>query len=139
ALDPDNLRRLVAVLREIDAVPESPGGQWTIQPDGERRWVAEDLSAAERIVRADDWQPDPDDITTLDHLFRSRYGNFDVVPEIAGSYEHLMLRAQQMQHAGHTLWVAHIDDLLLTLTVPRRSKDIAGVRALRELQHQRGR
>jgi hypothetical protein len=64
-------------------------------------------TAADRAARAA-WAPDPEDPSSFDHLLWTRYGTLDVVPAIA--------------------------DQLATLTVPRRSKDVERVRALRALE-----
>lgn len=73
----------------------------------------------------------------MDHLFLSRYGNLDVVPEVSGTYDVLQQRAVEMQVYGYTALVAHIDDLLATLTIPRRKKDGPRVQQLRLVQRQR--
>ncbi|HEX8683809.1 MAG TPA: hypothetical protein VF707_15935 [Ardenticatenaceae bacterium] len=138
ALDHENLRRLADVLLEIEAqLEEASAGHWETQPNGEKKWVADDLTPALREARAN-WSPDPTDLTTLDHLFLSRYGNFDVVPEVSGTYEALARRAVTMNAYGHDLLVEHVDDLLATLTVPRRNKDVPRVHHLRDIQRQQG-
>jgi hypothetical protein len=82
--------------------------------------------------------PQANDIATLDQSFHTRYGNFDVVPEVSGTYDALMQRAIRLPAYGQAIWVAHVDDLLATVTVPRRAKDIPRVQALRAIQRQRG-
>lgn len=138
ALGHENLRHLADVLLEIEAQleEEAPAGHWETQPDGEKKWVADELTPELRTARAN-WSPDPHDLTTLDHLFLSRYGNFDVVPEVSGTYDALARRAVTMSAYGHDILVEHVDDLLATLTVPRRDKDIPRVRHLREIQRHR--
>jgi hypothetical protein len=139
ALDYDNLRRLAAALAEMEAgfEPEAGFGHWETRPDGDKTWVEDEATAA-RLAAREDWAPRPDDLATLDHLFLSRYGNFDVVPEVSGSYEALMRRAMPMNAYGHDIWVAHVDDLLATLTVPRRQKDQPRVRQLPAIQRRQG-
>ena len=139
ALDLANLQQLVRLLQGIEASIDGTAGHWEIQADGERKWIAVHLTTEEQAAQAAAWRPHAEDISTLDHLFQTRYGNFDVVPEVSGTYTYLMERAVALQAHGVTLWVAHMDDLLVTLTVPRRQKDQARVQALRALQHQRGR
>jgi hypothetical protein len=39
-----------------------------------------------------------------------------------------------MNVQGYEVWVAHVDELLAALTVPRRKKDVSRVRDLREVQ-----
>ena len=62
---------------------------------------------------------------------RMAAGNFDVVPEVSGTYDALMQRAIRLPAYGQAIWVAHVDDLLATVTVPRRTMDIPRVQALR--------
>lgn len=128
-LEHENLERLVGVLDEVGALPES-FGHWETKPDGERRWIVEDVSP-EALA---DWRPDPTDLRTLDHLFLTRHGNLDIVPDLVGDYAELSVRADRRTAFGQELLVAHVDDLLARLTVPRRAKDIERVRRLREIQ-----
>ncbi len=138
ALDVENLRRLAAVLREIEAGldPDAPFGHWGTSPDGEKRWVVDEPTPALRAERAA-WQPDPADVSSFDCLFTTRYGAFDIVPEVSGTYDHLMKCAVPMLVWGYTIWVVHVDELLAALTIPRRQKDAPRVRALRHLQRAR--
>lgn len=132
ALDPDNLKKLIAILREIEATPEN-FGRWVVKPDGEKKWVEEKFSQE----KLDKWQPDINDITSLDHLFYTKYGDFDVVPELAGEFTSLSQNAMDMELFGCQVWIAHVDELLAKLTLPRREKDIPQVQALREIQRAR--
>lgn len=136
-LDAANLGHLAALLVEIEATPGNPPGAWQVLPDGERRWIAHHPTASAPTA-ASAWHPDPAEIATLDHLFCSRYGNFDIVPDLSGTYETLMLRAVRLEAYGQRLSVAHIDDLLAALTVARRAKDAPRVQQLRALQQLRG-
>jgi len=132
ALDLDNLQRLVAILEEIEATPESLG-HWETKPDGEKKWMEEDVTA-EALAS---WQPDLEDVSTLDHLFFTRWGNLDVVPEIAGDYDVLRQAAVRKNAFGYEVWIAHMDDVLAKLTVPRREKDVTRVQELRRIQRSR--
>jgi hypothetical protein len=132
ALDPDNLHRLVALLEELEATPESLG-HWETQPDGEQKWVEEEVTPQALAS----WQPDVEHVATLDHLFFTRLGNLDVLPEIAGDYEVLRQTAVRQNAFGHQVWTAHVDDVLAKLTVPRREKDVARVQELRRIQRSR--
>lgn len=134
ALDWDNLRRLKRALEHLKAKPSSATGHWTVQPNGEKRWFPDELTVEEAEAFREAWRLEPDDPSTSDHLFTTRYGNLDVVPELAGSYSELRVRAGPMQVFGHEVWVAHPDDLLGTLTIPRRDKDRTRVVQLREVQ-----
>jgi hypothetical protein len=137
-LDGQNLRQLVEVLRVLEAAPSGPPGHWEVQSSGEKRWVI-DEDVAQSTHQSDLWMPDSERLETLDHLFTTRYGNFDIVPDLVGTYHRLMERAERLPAYGQFIWVAHVDDLLATLTVPRRSKDADRVRQLREIQYRRGR
>ena len=82
ALDHENLNRLAAVLREIEAGsdPDAPFGHWETRPDGEHAWVADAPTPALQAQRVS-WSPDPTDVSAFDALFSSRLGNLDIVPE----------------------------------------------------------
>lgn len=140
ALDIANLRRLAAVLGEIEAGldPDAPFGHWDTGPDGEQHWVIDAPTPTLRAARAA-WQPDLADASSFDSLFTSLYGNFDIVPDLSGTYDTLMHRAVPLQAWGYTIWVVHVDDLLASLTIPRRQKDAPRVRALRQIQRARDR
>lgn len=133
ALDHANLGRLAALLREIEAWPTETFGRWEALSNDEWTWVAEAATEARRDVLAR-WWADPADARTFDHLFTSCRGDFDVVPRVAGPFDDLFSRARPMVHAGVTVHVAHVDDLLAKLTVARRDKDVARVSALRAMQ-----
>ena len=122
------------MLEHLEARPGSASGRWAVQPNGERKWVSDKLTAGEVAAFREAWRPEPDDLSTLDHLFTTRHGNLDVVPELAGSYDVLKARATLMQVFKREVYVANIDDLLATLTVPRREKDRERVIKLREVQ-----
>jgi hypothetical protein len=132
ALDRENLGRLAAALRSLDARPDPDGfGSWVTDPSGERRWVPREPRPDEAA-----WQPDADDPRSFDHLFVSRLGAVDVVPEVSGTYDELAPRAVALTVAGRPVHVESIEDLLATLTVARRERDTGRVRALRALQRQ---
>jgi hypothetical protein len=135
ALDQENLDHLASALEEVgaDLDPEEPFGRWETDDAGERRWLAFEPTAADRKAR-EEWRPRPEDPASFDHLVRTRFGAFDVVPEIAGSYDELRRRAMAIEVDGRSVWVESIEDQLATLTIPRRSKDAARVRALRAIQ-----
>lgn len=130
ALDRPNLERLAALLDDLEASIEGRIGRWTLQPSGERKWIVIEETAAERAARAAAWKPDPDDLETFDHLFRTKHGNFDVPPEICGTFDALDRRAVAGRIEGHVIRIAHPEDLLATLTVARRARQPDRVRAL---------
>ncbi len=137
ALDVENLSRLATMLCEIEGTIDGGRGHWEHQPDGEQKWLELEQTTDERVARVAAWKGDPHNPATFDHLFHSRFGDFDVVPQLSGPYDLLMERAVEMQAYGQTIWVAHVDDLLATVTIPRRNKDIPRVQALRMIQRQR--
>lgn len=135
ALDRDNLERLATVLRLIEAHqdPEMGFGRWELQSDGEQRWMAREPTPEDVASRAA-WQPDPDDPASFDHLLRSKHGAIDIVPEVSGTYEDLVPRAVKIEAHGEIVLVEAVDDLLATITLPRREKDLERVRRLRAIQ-----
>lgn len=126
--DPDNLRRLFDVLREIEAMPFG-FGHWVTDDDGRRRWITEEATP-ERFAA---WAPRVDDPASYDHLFPTRLGDFDVVPELTGRYEVLVRRAVRLDVEGVPVFVAHVDDLAGPLEAagkPRHLERLARLRAL---------
>ena len=137
ALDRQNLNRLAEFLVDIEArLPDGPGGHWEHQEGGEKKWISHGDPTPEELAERAAWVPDPDDVSSFDSLFYTKYGNFDVVPDLTGDYEALMRRAIQADAFGQSIWVAHVDELLAALTVPRREKDRPCVLDLREIQRQ---
>lgn len=137
ALDVDNLTRLANLLQVIEAtLPDSDEiGKWETQADGEKKWVSR-KATPEELHQREQWSPNPNELSSLDALFHTRLGNFDIVPDLAGEYPTLIQRAQKMNINEHEIRVVHIDELLARLTIPRRQKDIPRVKQLRELQRQ---
>jgi hypothetical protein len=129
-----NLENLVGALQEVEARPVGPFGEWKLLETGERRWASRPTTEQE----LSDWLPDTEDSQTLDHLYATRFGDLDVVPNLAGTYETLRPRASLCTLAGRDVWLAHVDDLLARMTVPRREKDIPRVAQLREIQRRCG-
>lgn len=128
-LDAGNLQRLFDVLRDIEASPDG-FGHWETEADGRRRWIGEE--ATPEMLEA--WAPHAGDVSSFDHLFRSRHGDFDVVPDLAGRYETLRLRAVRRSVAGLEAWVAHLDDLIASLEAADRPKHAERTRRLREIR-----
>jgi len=135
ALDVDNLTRLAHVLESIEARqdPRAPFGHWERGEDGERHWI-ETAATPEDVAARASWSPDPADPTSFDHLLQSRHGALDVVPEVSGTYDELRVRATRIDDNGVSVWVESVEDLLATLTVPRRAKDRERVEQLRAIQ-----
>lgn len=137
AVDRTNLGRLATALDELEAAlyPEEPFGRWETDENEERRYVTFEPTEADRAARAN-WKPDPADEDSFDRLLRTRHGTLDVVPRIAGAYDELKLRAVAIAFDDREVWVESVADLLATLTVPRRQKDVDRVKALRTLQRE---
>jgi catechol 2,3-dioxygenase-like lactoylglutathione lyase family enzyme len=125
ATDPDNLERLAAALRAIDAEMRPEYGEWQIEA-GEREWVEDGRLRNARPL-------DPADPATFDHSFESPDGRLDVVPEAAGTYAAVRPRAGRVAVAGTDRWVAAPADVLAGMTRPRRPTDASRVRHLRTL------
>lgn len=127
-LEPSNLARLFDVLRDVEATPDGFGHGVT--DGGRRRWIAEETTP-ERLAA---WRADVDDITSFDHLFRLRHGDFDVVPLLTGDYEALKRGAVPMVVGTTSVRVAGIDDLVTVLEIARRPKHAGRIEALRVIQ-----
>lgn len=134
ARDVDNLTRLAAVLESIEARqdPSAPFGYWECGDDGEQHWV-KTAPTQEAVAARASWKPNPVDPASFDYLLQSRHGALDVVPEVSGTYEDLIARAVLLDIDGLRVWVESVEDLLATLTVPRRAKDRDRVEQLRAL------
>lgn len=135
AMDVDNLTRLAHVLESIEARQDAraPFGHWERGDDGEQHWV-EIAATPEAVAARASWRPDALDPTSFDHLLQSKHGAFDVVPKVSGTYDELIARAVRLDSNGVSCWVESIEDLLATLTVPRRAKDRECVERLRAIQ-----
>ena len=136
ALDVDNLARLAHVLASIEARqdPRAPFGHWEKGDDGgEQRWI-ETPPTPEAVAARASWRPDPAEPSSFDHLLESKHGAVDVVPQVSGTYDELIARAVRLDVDGVSVWVESVDDLLATLTMPRRAKDRERVERLRAIQ-----
>jgi hypothetical protein len=135
ALDFENLTRLAAVLESIGArqYPDAPFGHWELGDDGERQWIQTAATPEDVAARAS-WRPDPSAPSSFDFLLQTNHGALDVVPTVSGTYDALIARASAVRVAGFEVWIESVEDLLATLTVPRREKDRDRVQQLREEQ-----
>ena len=127
---------IMDALREIEGTPLGPFGDWIILENGEKKWTSRPTSEQELL----EWTPDLKNPSTLDHLYVTRFGDLDIVPEVGvgGTYVALRDRACQRSFDGFDVWIAHIDEILAHSTVPRRKKDIPRVAALRKIQRRFG-
>lgn len=107
APDPENLKRLAAALRDLDARVLNPGEEET------------EIDAA-MLPRATIWQ------------FTSRDGGIDVMHEVPGGrpYEELNERALHVQLDGIDVAVVSLDDLIQMKLARGRSIDLADVASL---------
>lgn len=137
AIDRENLERLRRVLEAIRArqYEDAPFGHWETDAAGEHRWVIDEATPENVEARAG-WSPDPDDPATFDYLLDSDLGSLDIVPVISGTYEELAARSAGVRRGERSVLVEAVSDLLATLTVPRREKDVHRVRELRQIQRQ---
>ena len=126
----ENLRRVATAIEAVGGRPAGPFGDWVELPNGEKKWEARPTSQAE----IDAWAPDPEDVASFDHKLRTRLGDLDLVPTLAGGYAELAARAVTLSVEGVDVPVASIADLLAKMTVPRREKDVPRVAALRSIQ-----
>ena len=120
ARDQENLKRLTAALKELEA---------TLR--GTREPVAFRLDA--RTLKAG-----------LNFTFDTKYGPFDCLGAAAGSfdYEQLKSNADGMDLVGTNVSVASLDDLIRMKRAAGRNKDLIEVEnlaALREVRDKRGR
>lgn len=108
APDPENLRRVARLLKDLDAipahVPEWPGG----------------LS----LEQCHAWRPEPPTSRQLDHLFVTRLGMVDVPSSLTGTYAQLRPGAAQLELAGTQIWVCDPDEVLNRIPERPRPKDI---------------
>ena len=105
-LSPENLSRLAALLDRCQARPVH-------RPDWKRTLSPEACAA---------WRPHPATAQQLDHQLETPWGLLDVVPEISGSFAHLVLRAAPADAWGIEVRIAHPEDLLATLRPDREEK-----------------
>lgn len=96
ALTAENLEALADLLRGLRAKPK-------YDPSWRRGLSLEDCAG---------WEAKPANEENLDHRFVTSYGDFDVVPRLAGTFEHLVTRAVPMTAFTVPILVAHLDDLI---------------------------
>ena len=118
ALTPQNLAALASFLAELGAKPKHVP-TWQQGPSRE---------ACER------WLAQPATETNLDHRFVTRYGELDVVPRLAGTYDQLISRAVHMTAFELPILVAHLDDLISLCERWGRGTDQARLPALNALR-----
>jgi hypothetical protein len=94
-LEEDNLQRL-AVLLSV----------WNAKPRFDPAWP--------HMTRQDceSWTSEPATVENLDHLFETDVGMFDVVPELGGSYNELITRADTLELHDEMVLVAAPADLI---------------------------
>ena len=117
ALDAQNLRRVAALLTELEALPIH-------NPDWEKNLTIEECYA---------WKPEPASEEQLDHLFVTRLGLLDIVPRLCGTYEELLPKATPVDAFGEELLLCDPDEVLNRMP-PRRKKDQRRAAQLREVR-----
>lgn len=128
ALHEANLNCVVQLLTDVQAVPES-FGYWITRADGRRKWIDQGIST-ELLA---EWRPDPYDLPSLDHLFRTPFGNLDIVPSLAGTYEELDPHCVTRSLAGVPVRVPPVTDLIERLRYSNRAKDLDRLARLAQL------
>ncbi len=99
----------------------------------QQRWI-ETPPTPEAVAARAKLKPDPSDPGPFDYLLQSKHGAVDVVPEVSGTCDELITRAARLDIGGVSFSVESVEDLLATLTVPRRAKDRERVERLRAIQ-----
>ena len=122
-LSPDNLKRVAACLRDLDAVAAYLDG-W-----GGERGTLETCAA---------WCPDPPTADHLDWLFVTELGMFDIVIEHADSYDSLMDGAVQMDAHDTQYWCCDPRRVLTALERRNRKKDAAREAVYRDMRQRLG-
>lgn len=109
SLEPANLRRVAALLAELEAVPAH-------EPSWREAPTRQECLA---------WRPDPPTAEQLDHLFVTRLGMVDVTPKLTGTYAELRPGAAPVRLVGVPVWVCAPDEVLGRLPATPRPKDVA--------------
>lgn len=108
APEPSNLRRVAALLEDLNAVPAHFPG-----------W-ADGLG----LQQCRDWRPEPPTQQQLDHLFVTRLGMLDLPPALTGTYAQLRPGSSRLELAGVQVWVCDPDEVLRRIPDPPRAKDL---------------
>ena len=115
AIDDANLGRLAGMLRALGAKPRhDPAWRRGLSEEGCERWA-----------------PDPPTGQNLDHRFVTRFGELDIVPLHAGTFDHLASHAVHVLAFGLPIRVAHPDDLIALCERWARETDRRRLPALR--------
>lgn len=106
-LAPDNLTRLADVLEGLQAFP---------QP-------LEDWEHGLTVVEVRRWRPSPA-VANLDHRFVTAFGILDVVPNLTGRYDGLLVDARRGTLCGVDVLAADLVPVLRRLRASSRPKDM---------------
>lgn len=90
----ENLERLVDALCHLDAVSWPVTGCWIRDDGGELDGEVLSPKDARYGMRLP--PPDSSDISTFDSMYDTMHGDFDIVPQIAGTYDELVGRASRL-------------------------------------------
>ncbi len=107
SLEAENLRRVAALLVELEALPIH-------NPAWEDSLTVEQCHA---------WQPEPANEEQLDHLFVTRLGMLDIVPRLCGTYEELIAEAVHVEAFGEELLICDPSEVLRRMPAQPRKKD----------------
>lgn len=128
-----NLSRLLEALKALHAESWPVTGGWCIDERGDREWENYSPDHPRYMTRLP--EPDPADVASYDSMYSTRFGDFDIVPDLTGTYAELAPRSELLPvHGVRKVRVMSKEDLLARLTIPRRAKDADRVEALRAIQ-----
>lgn len=128
APDDDNLRRLAAALRDLEAKAYANPLRADLHPDGAPPEAdLLDLESPETLRRSLAW------------FFSTRAGLLDVLLVIdgAGGYASIAPSAVRTSVGGHTVRIISLDDLIEAKETAGREKDLIALRDLRRLAQRR--
>lgn len=117
ALDAQNLRRVAALLVELDALPMH-------NPNWDKGTVEQCYA----------WRPKPANEEQLDHLLVTRLGMLDIVPRLCGTYEELMQHAIRIDAFGYEILMCDPHEVLRKMPERPRRKDERRAAQLQEVR-----
>ena len=134
ATDPNNLESLASALWDLEARPLGPFGSWAIEASGRWKWLPRATTDHELAM----WAPEIRNPESFDHRYGTRWGDLDIVPALAGTYEALRPTALRRRYLANEIWVVDVQRLLDRLDIAAREKDHARIVTLRHLLGQDG-
>ena len=122
ALDAQNLRRVAALLVELDAIPIH-------KPEWKDSLTVEQCRA---------WKPEPAIEEQLDRLLVTTLGLLDVVPRLCGTYEELKQQAISIDAFGYEILMCDPHEVLRKMPERPRKKDRRRAAQLQEVRDRIG-